>query len=117
MKSILFILLFSLNLFANSDFLSKDEYQLSLYQNPRGIGCDKCHGLDGSEQIFATYKEKGKTIKVIIASIQNIDYESFYYSLVKKRSLKSIMPNYYLTNEEIKNLYLYIKKKGEKNDK
>ncbi|MBT0879285.1 hypothetical protein AVBRAN12640_05215 [Campylobacter sp. RM12640] len=117
MKSKLILLVFSVFVYANSDFLSKDEYQLSLYQNPRGIGCDKCHGLDGSEQIFATYKENGKTIQVIIPSIKNISYENFYKALVSKTSSKNIMPNYYLTNEEIKNLYLYIKKKGEKNDK
>lgn len=104
-------------LFANSDFLSKDEYQLSLYQNPRGIGCDKCHGIDGSKQLFATYKEDGKTIQIIIPSIQNVSHEKLFKKLKNKSSIKSIMPNYYLTNSEIKNLYLYLKKKGEKNDK
>ena len=30
-----------------SDFITKNEYAKMLYQNPRGIGCDKCHGSGG----------------------------------------------------------------------
>lgn len=112
------LIMFCIYLNADSDFLSKDEYQLSLYQNPRGIGCDKCHGIDGEEQIFAKYIKDGKTIEIIIPNIQNITYNVLENVLRKKTSVKNIMPSYYyLTNEEIKSLYLYLKKKGEKNDK
>ena len=116
MKIKIFLILLPIFLFANNDFLSKDEYQLSLYQNPRGIGCDKCHGIDGSEQLFATYKNDTEVIKVIIPSIKGIDFAKLKNTLNRKTSKKNIMPNYYLTDVEIKNLYLYLNKRR-KNDK
>lgn len=99
-----------------SDFISLDEYQLSLYKNPRGIGCDKCHGINGDENIFATYTHKGEKKNVIIPSIKNIPYEKFAEKLNQKSSAKSIMPTYSLTPKEIQNLFLYLNKES-KNDK
>lgn len=104
------LIFFCFYLFADTDFLSKEEYQLSLYKNPRGIGCDKCHGLDGSEQVFSSYIENKVKKEVIIPSIKDISYNRFYDTLTKKNKSK-LMPNYYLTDNEIKNLYLYLQKR------
>ena len=46
-----------------SDFITKNEYAKMLYQNPRGIGCDKCHGSGGEGSVIAKYKKKIKKPK------------------------------------------------------
>lgn len=99
-----------------SDFISRDEYQLSLYKNPRGIGCDKCHRVDGSQNVFASYMQNGKKHDIIIPNIKNISFEKLSQKLNQKSSAKSIMPTYSLTPKEIQNLFLYLNKES-KNDK
>ena len=46
--------LFNLSLFG-ADFITLKEYAKMLYENPRGISCKECHGIDGSEQILGYY--------------------------------------------------------------
>ena len=115
MNKLFLCFIFVCTLFSN-DFISIDEYQLNLYKNPRGIGCDKCHGIDGSENVFATYTQKGAKKTMVIPSIKNISLDKLSSKLNKKSETKSIMPTYFLTTKEIQNLFLYLNKEN-KNDK
>ncbi len=108
MRGILIILLWVLNLSA-SDFITLKEYSKMLYENPRGISCKECHGIDGSEQILGYYIKKGVKTPYKIPSIQNLSFEEFKNSLKQSKDSKSIMPNYSLTDNEIITLYNYIK--------
>ncbi|MCR6570848.1 hypothetical protein [Campylobacter insulaenigrae] len=107
MKFIFFLLFIFINAFAE-DFMSPKEYQESLYQNPRGISCAKCHG-NGEEKILGYYIQKNEKIPFVVPNIKNIDYARFQKVLSKEQGLKSIMPTYSLTEEEIRSLYMYIK--------
>ncbi len=93
------------------DFITPYEYGKMLYQNPRGIGCDKCHGMKGEGKIIAKYKHKGKTKKLVAPPIYNVSEKKFLESLNKK---SKIMPKYFLTKDEIKSLRYYINKTKDK---
>lgn len=99
----LFIFLFTCS-FAE-DFITPYEYGKMLYQNPRGIGCDKCHGIKGEGKIIATYKSRGKNKKLVAPPIYNLKERVFLNSLTKK---SKVMPKYFLTKDEMKSLYYYI---------
>ncbi len=81
-----------------------------LYKNPRGIGCNLCHGINGKGKFIASYKHKGKTIQVSAPNIINLDYNSFKLAISTNKP-KSIMPKYFLTDEEIESIYHYLYKK------
>ena len=59
MKNIVLFLL-PLSLFAQSSFITADEYSAQLYKNPRGIGCQFCHGDSGEGRLIAEYVHKKK---------------------------------------------------------
>jgi len=113
------LLFFPLFLYADSSFITQMEYASLLYKNPRGIGCDRCHGLKGEGKLIAKYKvtkkikEKGKIItkkeqrEFRAPAINYLTYQKFHDALGKK--LKG-MPKYYLTKGEIKALYFYLQK-------
>ncbi|TDJ87260.1 hypothetical protein E2O24_03545 [Campylobacter volucris] len=106
MKFIFILLLIVINIFAE-DFISPKEYQESLYQNPRGISCAKCHG-NGQKQTLGYYIQNGQKVPFIVPSIQDINYTHFKNVLNQEQGSKSIMPTYSLTEDEIKSLYMYI---------
>ncbi|TKX32502.1 c-type cytochrome [Campylobacter aviculae] len=114
MKIILWMFLFLISNLFSADFITPKEYAKMLYENPRGISCKKCHGVDGSEQILGYYLKKGVKTAYKIPSIQNISFEDFKKSLNEIKNAKSIMPNYSLTDEEIVSLYNYIKQFNKK---
>ena len=90
-------------------FITNYEYGQMLYKNPRGIGCIKCHNEDAKGKLIATYKTKHGEIKKIIApSITKISYDDFKAKLTKVSDSRSIMPSYFLTNDEMKQIYFYI---------
>nr|WP_223810208.1 MULTISPECIES: c-type cytochrome [unclassified Campylobacter] len=94
------------------------EYAKMLYENPRGIGCKNCHGERGEGKILAYYTNKGIKTPYLIPSIQGLNFEDFKKSLMQIKSVKSIMPNYSLTDNEIIALYNYINQdKEQKNEK
>lgn len=102
----LFIVLFLLfSCSQGEDFITPLEYGKMLYQNPRGIGCDKCHGIKGEGKIIAYYSEKGKRKKLVAPPIYDIPRGIFLGSLSKK---SKVMPTYFLTKNEMKSLYGYI---------
>ncbi|WP_107855999.1 c-type cytochrome [Campylobacter concisus] len=110
MRSIFLILLFCMAIFG-ADFITKTEYAKMLYLNPRGIGCDKCHGAKGEGSLISKYKHfDKKTNKTVddelrAPKINDIDFESFKAALTKP---KGVMPSYFLTDEETTILYEYI---------
>ena len=93
------------------------EYSALLYKNPRGIGCNKCHGEKGKGRLIAKYKvrkrvKKGDEIYTVTIpkelkapAINKLTYEVFYNALQKNITG---MPRYYLTKGEIKALYFYL---------
>ena len=101
-----FFLIFTLS--AEDSFITKYEYSKMLYENPRGVGCNKCHGRYGEGKIIAIFKKRGKVLKLKAPNIKNIDFKKFY-KILTTRKIKSAMPSYFLTRSEIKALYFYIK--------
>ena len=110
MRSVFLILLFCVVIFG-ADFITKTEYAKMLYLNPRGIGCDKCHGAKGEGSLISKYKhfdkKANKTVddELRAPKINDIDFESFKAALTKP---KGVMPSYFLTDEETTILYEYI---------
>lgn len=113
MKTVALLLsLLSYTLYAES-FITDLEYGELLYKNPRGIGCNLCHGEKGEGMEIAKYKSKGKNIHLEGPRINDMLYEKFVLALKKSNK---IMPRYHLIEDEIKAIYLYlseVEKKGE----
>ena len=113
MRSVFLILLFCVAIFG-ADFITKTEYAKMLYLNPRGIGCDKCHGAKGEGSLISKYKhfdkKANKTVddELRAPKINDIDFESFKAALTKP---KGVMPSYFLTDDETTILYEYITNK------
>ncbi len=113
MRSVFLFLLFCVAIFG-ADFITKTEYAKMLYLNPRGIGCDKCHGTKGEGSLISKYKHfDKKTNKTVddelrAPKINDIEFESFKAALTKP---KGVMPSYFLTDEETTILYEYITNK------
>ena len=113
MRSVFLILLFCVAIFG-ADFITKTEYAKMLYLNPRGIGCDKCHGTKGEGSLISKYKHFDKRANKTVddelraPKINDIEFESFKAALTKP---KGVMPSYFLTDEETTILYEYITNK------
>lgn len=113
MRSVFLILFFCVAIFG-ADFITKTEYAKMLYLNPRGIGCDKCHGAKGEGSLISKYKHLDKKTNKTVddelraPKINDIDFESFKAALTKP---KGVMPSYFLTDEETTILYEYITNK------
>lgn len=89
-------------------FITKDEYAQMLYKNPRGIGCDKCHGANGEGLVLSSYvNEAGEHIAIKAPRIDNISMKQFYKSFDTKSKL---MPVYFLTDNEKAYLFYYLTK-------
>jgi len=110
MKYILFFLT-PLLLCGSSTFITPMEYASQLYKNPRGIGCQNCHGENGEGRVIANYVHKKKHKSFVGPPINKIGFSEFYRVLNKR---KRGMPRYFLTLEEIKALYLYLHKNDKK---
>jgi len=99
----------------DNSFITKFEYGAMLYENPRGIGCVKCHDKGNKPVIIARYKQKDKKGKnlieksVIAPAINNVSFEVFIDKMTADKTESKIMPTYFLTDEELKSLYYYIK--------
>ena len=104
MKYLLFLLL-PFYLFGESSCITPMEYASSLYKNPRGIGCNNCHGENGEGKIVARYIHKKEKKTFEGPKINNINFSNFYKALnTRKRG----MPRYFLTKKEIQALYFYL---------
>ena len=87
------------------DFITKMEYAKMLYSNPRGIGCVLCHGEKGEGSVIAKYKEKGVKKELRAPPIDSLSKERFFKALEES---DSVMPKYFLTDNEIEMLYFYV---------
>ena len=94
-------------LFAGTSFITDEEYASSLYKNPRGIGCNNCHGEDGKGKLVAKYEQKGVIKDFGGSDITNIGFKNFYEALDTRITG---MPKYFLTKDEIEALYRYLHK-------
>jgi len=103
--------LFPLLLLGSSDFITPLEYASQFYKNPRGIGCQLCHGDNGEGKLIARYKHKGKEHSFSAPAINSMTFPIFFKAL---NSRKNGMPRYYLTQKEIEALYLYLHRNDEK---
>jgi len=138
MKSLIFLIsLCYLNLIAdetklikvNNSFITKFEYGEMLYNNPRGIGCNTCHGDNAKGKEIVSFKhvynKKKYDCVLTVPSIKNIEYDMFYKKVNAKKNPKkkfskeevceklvyksNIMPTYFLVDEEIDAIYYYVK--------
>lgn len=111
MKKLILILIFTNLIFSEDSFLTAYEYGGMLYENPRGIGCNRCHGDRGEGMSIAKYRDKKKDKELSAPQINNLSYNLF--SLAFNKIKKSdIMPKYFLTRKEIQTLFLYLKEKN-----
>ena len=106
------LLILPIYLFCEASFITQMEYSSSLYKNPRGIGCNLCHGENGEGKVIATYMHKNEKKSFIGPSINNISFSIFYKALNKR---KRGMPRYFLTKKEAQALYFYLQEKQRKN--
>jgi len=96
---------------SQDSFITKLEYGKMLYDNPRGIGCSSCHGKDGEGALIAKYKHKGKDRELIAPRITNISFDRFNDALNKDHT---VMPRYYLTEDEVDAIYHFLKEVNKK---
>ena len=93
----------------DSSFITIEEYGAMLYKNPRGIGCNKCHGKDANGKFIISYRnKKEQTIKIYAPSLIGVNKSIFFKKLKGTKNNSSIMPTYFLTNKEINSIYQYI---------
>jgi hypothetical protein len=113
----------------NNSFITKNEYGKMLYNNPRGIGCNSCHGNDARGKKMVNFKQETKDKKIyncslVVPDIKNIDYQTFSAKINSKKNpnLKfekeqvcekliyyaNVMPTYFLVEDEIEAIYYYI---------
>ncbi len=104
MKNIFFLLLPAL-LFSETTFITPIEYAAQLYKNPRGIGCQHCHGNSGEGKLIANYIHKDEKRSFVGPVLSGIEFSTFFKGLNKR---KKGMPRYYLTKKEIQALYLHV---------
>lgn len=113
MRIYFILFLFLSSLFAES-FITDIEYGKMLYQNPRGIGCNKCHGVKGEGSLIASYKEFNQTsgekydVNLTAPAINQLSLQELADGIIYK---KSVMPTYFLTKDEIIAIYKYLKEK------
>lgn len=110
MQQLLLFLLLIASLFAQDkdSFITEQEYAANLYKNPRGIGCDKCHGKNGEGMVISRYKHKGEKKILKTESINNLEFARFKEAFKTK---KGVMPKYFLTSSELHTLYNYLQTK------
>jgi hypothetical protein len=104
MKYVILIFL-PLYLFAEATFITQQEYASRLYKNPRGIGCQHCHGDHGEGKLVATYTHKKVKKEFRGPAIDGMNFNKFHNALNER---KKAMPRYFLTKKEIQALYLYL---------
>jgi cytochrome c553 len=102
----------------DDSFLLEIEYGKMLYNNPRGIACSKCHGKEGKGgQVIAKYYDQNsnpKLLKGIDITHYRLDQleasmQNNFRDKDNRRVRHKIMPIYYLTYNEIKAIYTYLK--------
>lgn len=99
----------------DNSFITKLEYGEMLYKNPRGVGCIKCHKKLDKSVVLAKYKEIDKKTKklveksIIVPAINKVTFEKFLEKMKADKTESKVMPTYFLTEDELKSLFYYIK--------
>ena len=112
MKKSLFALALTLSFGHAESFINSFEYGEMLYKNPRGIGCDKCHGKYGEGINLGSYQKNNKVIKITAPKISKAQFADIKNSL-KFSKKRSVMPEYFLTDSEVEALIYYLRKVNE----
>ena len=112
MKIVLLVLFLISITNAKQSFMENIEYAKMLYKNPRGIGCDKCHGDKGEGMTISIYMKDGVEKELKAPRINNLSQSRFVKALSKKKS--SLMPVYFLTKGEMAFLYYYLTNNNKK---
>ena len=81
---------------ASSSFITDMEYASQLYKNPRGIGCQHCHGDYGEGKLIANYIHKKEKKSFSGPVINKMNFAAFYQALGDR---KRGMPRYFLTKK------------------
>jgi hypothetical protein len=100
-----FVLFLALSISHAESFITKEEYSSGLYHNPRGVGCQLCHGEAGEGKLIARYKDNGEAKVFAGKPINKLTFKEFDEKL-NSRILG--MPRYYLTDSEIQILFYYL---------
>ena len=99
-----------------------------LYNNPRGIGCNSCHGNDARGRKMVDFKQlhdkKIYNCSLVIPDIKSIDYQTFSTKVNSKKNAHvkfekeqvcdkliyyaNVMPTYFLVEDEIDAIFYYI---------
>lgn len=95
----------------DEDFISHYEYGQMLYTNPRGVSCVECHGEAGEGKVIAEFRDIHGQEQIMGPDIRNKTLEEMIRAL---NSYNDIMPRYYLTDEEIKAIYDFLKEKSKR---
>ncbi len=83
----------------SSSFITDREYGERLFKDPRGIGCNKCHGENGSGKIISEYvSDSGKPVTIFAPSLKFFNWQKLKKG-IKKHSY--FVPKYFLTKEEL----------------
>ncbi len=106
-KTLLTLCISTLPALAES-FINNYEYGEMLYKNPRGIGCDKCHGEKGLGNHIGSYTKNKKEYKIDAPNISAATAEEIKKSL-RQGKKRSIMPEYFLTDTEIAAIVSYLR--------
>ena len=106
----LFLALFGISTLWGT-FITKEEYAKMIYKNPRGIGCDKCHGENGEGMVISIYIKDGEEKELRAPRINDISIKRFLKAF-NQNSL--LMPTYFLTQDEKAYIYYYITSKANK---
>lgn len=104
------IVVFPFFLMAEVSFINTYEYGQMLYQNPRGIGCHKCHGDNGEGKTLAQYYSEKKKNHILVVA-PRINHKSFGEMKVALGQKKSFMPTYFLSDQEIEAIVHYFQAK------
>ena len=96
---------------ASGSFITPTEYAAQLYKNPRGIGCNLCHGERGEGKLIASYVHKKKQKQFRGPAIDSLSFREFQQALNER---KNAMPRYFLTDTEVQALYLHLHKNDKK---
>ena len=119
MRILIFLSIFLSAIFGEN-FITEAEYGELLYKNPRGIGCNKCHGEKGEGSLIAKYGEFNKTsgeyydTELVAPAINKLSLQEFADGTLNS---KGVMPSYFLTQDEIIILYKFIKDLNKENKK
>jgi hypothetical protein len=72
-----------------------------------------CHGKNGEGKFIASYKDKKnnndklKTYSISAPPITNLNFV-YFKEYVNNIKTKSIMPKYFLTEDELRSIYIYL---------